>query len=126
MTHIKTTSIRVSHRTKSNLSYISDLEVKLLTANERLKNGLKYFGLSLSASFLFVFIPILHFVLVPGSLLIGCYLLYRQMNLKYFRLEKTISCPECKNELRLKPMPFNGPMNEICDHCRAQILIEDA
>jgi hypothetical protein len=116
--------VKVSHRAKSNLFYESNLEVKSLTTKERFLNGFKFLGLSILAGLCFVLIPVLHFVLVPLSLFFGIFMFYRQVSFRFFRLKKTIHCPECKKEIELKSAPFNWPILENCNNCRAQIIIQ--
>lgn len=118
------TPVIVSHRAKSDLTYFSDLEVKGLSQSERFKNAIRLFIISLIAAAGFALIPVLHFVLVPASLLIGVYLFYQFYKFKNSHLQKNILCPDCRIELSLKARAFNWPIQIECQKCRSQIKID--
>lgn len=124
MENFKDQPVRISHRSKANLHYQSLIKIRNLSVKERLKNGLKYFGLCLLASILFIFIPVLHFILVPAAILIGIITFYLQFRCREYCLENLIQCPDCQKQIPLKQKPIQWPIHEVCGECRAQILIE--
>lgn len=121
---IKNLPVQISHRSKYTARYNGALRVTDMSRNEKMKNGFKYLFLTFNVAALCAFIPVLHFVLVPGCLLIGMILFYQQISFNFLRLENSIPCPDCQTTLNLKKVPFNWPMKENCFSCRAQIKIE--
>lgn len=121
---IKNLPVEISHRSKFTARYKSEIKVTDLSRRDKIKNGAKYLFLTFMIAALGAFVPVLHFVLVPGALLIGLILFYQQINFNLLRLENSIPCPDCQTSLSLKKIPFNWPMKENCMSCRAQIKIE--
>src|SRR4051812_43899270 len=80
--------------------------------------GAVCFGLAVFS----VLVPILHFVLVPGFLLLGVL-----MFLSFYGQEEGYTggkgvCPECHKEFEIvagRKLPFN----DLCNHCRAHFEI---
>lgn len=116
--------VKVRHRTDANLFYETTSEVSKLTPQQRLKTGAKLFSFCLLAALIFVVIPILHFVLVPGALFIGVFLFFRSFGLTDYRKDFSFACPKCKKPISVKDGPFNWPISTECPDCRSEIVID--
>ncbi len=83
-----------------------------------LKQLLRLWGIAL----LCILIPVLHFVLVPGFLVLGLIFGYRALGYK-FRFEKTSClCPECKKEIFFKDLWIRENSRFNCELCGVQFI----
>jgi hypothetical protein len=85
------------------------------------KDLLKFWGLAL----LCIFIPVLHFFLVPSFLLLGIYMLFKGIKYK-FRVQTpgTEICPACQKPLDIKSMWLESSIRFSCQHCATQLVLE--
>ncbi len=83
------------------------------------KAGL-FFGLALAS----LFIPVLHFVLVPTFLVVAFYMGYKSMKTKWtLHLPEKRNCVSCSQPL--KPVYFlNDDRRVACDHCYCHYALE--
>lgn len=91
--------------------------------SERLKNAIKTFGLLFLFAFLSIFVPILHFFLVP-ALFISSFV---------FGIEKwqeTVrngggegECPKCHGVFRVQSSRWKERITNHCDHCHEDLEI---
>lgn len=93
---------------------------------KRLSRTLKVLGIAWLLAFLSVFIPGLHFVLVPGFFLGGIFAAI----IKYFRKREILSgaaqCPKCTNENILQKSQLNWPIAIKCSSCGENFYVQDA
>lgn len=94
--------------------------------NDRVKRGLKAFGVNFFLSIVSIFIPVLHFFLVPLFLFLAFYQGYakfkqtRSLNLN----EET--CPICEKNLDRGQGYFEDDMlRTSCASCRTKLVIRD-
>ena len=80
----------------------------------------------LSAALIAIPIPIVHFILVPGALLVGAVLaLIRLGQAEIFRTAKG-RCPFCGKEQSFSVMGrFKLPKKLYCSSCQRQLLLEE-
>ncbi len=94
------------------------LEVDELGAGRRLGRALKGFALWLAAAVVGVFIPIAHFVLVPGCLIGACVVLVRRLRTRALVVRARGRCPDCGVEQDLDVLgPWRGDVRPLA--CRA-------
>jgi hypothetical protein len=98
----------------------AELVVETLTPVERLKRA----GIALAGgavlALIAVPIPLVHFVLVPGALLIGIVLAALRLRQREIIRSAKGSCPYCgtPQRLGLAGRVFRLPREVFCDHCR--------
>ena len=92
----------------------------------RLMRSLKTAGICLSVACVCVCIPGAHFVLVPLTLLISPFIIYRTHSQKTKILRAEIACPKCQKELAVLSSQEKFPLFENCGSCPREIRIEAA
>lgn len=98
-----------------------EIETETFQKSERIQRAAKIFFAFIAASVFSVFVPILHFILVPG-LFIAAFVMGFLKHSEYANvcLEK-FPCPECKNsfqETRIALRKTSKPIKTYCYHCR--------
>lgn len=125
MNHFKPTPVRVQHRIEADKFYDSSIEVERLAPPARLLAAFVALGICWFAAILFVFIPVLHFVLVPLALIGGIVVFITRFNLHLRRRSIELKCPACQAPLPIKAGSFNFPMKESCGSCRSSLIITE-
>jgi hypothetical protein len=116
--------LQVSVRNNLDKSKDLDLPVEQLSFLERAKLAAKILALCWGAAFLCIFIPVLHFVLVPLAILIGIFMAYRQLNFHFQMKSAEILCPNCEAKFESDKNSFNWPKIENCRKCESSLLID--
>ncbi|MBX7231075.1 MAG: hypothetical protein K1X29_03215 [Bdellovibrionales bacterium] len=99
------------------------IPTEILTYPNRLKRSIKAIFIFVTAASFSIFIPVLHFVLVPTLLFLAFFLSYSKFQEKYkIDLEK-VHCPSCQAKLLEKDVfvKSNRPTKLYCFSCRKQI-----
>ena len=91
---------------------------------ERTLRALKGLGLAWGAAAVAVFIPLLHFVLVPVLLIAGPILAVTLVGQKEIILGGNGICPDCKLAFHIARMAATWPASDICNHCHSRLKIE--
>lgn len=90
---------------------------------DRLKESLKkmfiFWGLSIAS----VFIPVLHFFLVPLFLLMGIGFFFFQMKQTHVMENLKFNCPSCGQENKIIKMYFKDSHRFRCQSCSTQIIL---
>lgn len=110
----------------NNSDKFVDLKSQLVPATKKMKiqNGLKKFGLFFGLALASVFIPVLHFVLVPAFLIISAVSFFYGYRVEFQVSEPSaFNCFECSKELVL-PLLIGSNRRLNCTHCTAQYRIE--
>jgi hypothetical protein len=101
-------------------------QATLIPYNDRVKRGLKAFGLNFFAAIISVFVPVLHFFLVPLFLILAFYqgfAKYKQTRSLNLNLE---SCPICTRNLDSGLGYLDGDMlRTICSSCGTKLVISE-
>jgi hypothetical protein len=95
-----------------------------LSVPKRLTTALKSLLICLAIAVLCVFIPVLHFVLVPLAVLVGLVIFYLQMTPAVCLVNGTITCPNCEKQFAVGTGPFRWPKHEVCPHCKTEMNLE--
>lgn len=82
-----------------------------------LLNAFKKLGICWLAAIFSIFIPVLHFVLVPAFFILGIYLFRRSFKAKARIIRGEISCPKCRQAIAVSPGSLMWPITEICQGC---------
>ena len=117
------TSVRVSARNNLDVHSKSDLEILPLSLVGRLAVASKVLLITWGITILFLFIPVLHFVLVPAGILFGLFRFYRAFGFQVVLLNGSINCPKCQHAYPAKNEAFNWPKIEVCPNCQTDLTI---
>lgn len=93
------------------------LTIRHLSKTDRTFRALKFFGIFLALAFVSVFIPVLHFVLVPAfslSAVGSAVMLFLQAEEV---AEAKGTCPYCGKETALKRAMIAKEFRDSCEHC---------
>lgn len=103
--------------TSENVRTVGFIERRDLSISERATRGLKTGGLLWLAAVFSVFVPILHFVLVPGFLLAGLIFGYASWHTRAELSHGEFVCPNCKRTNTLPRMGESFPYVTRCEGC---------
>ena len=101
-------------------------ELRPLSQRERLIAGLKVMGMCWGIAILTVFVPVLHFVLVPGFLIGGIVGFFIRFRLTELMESTQAKCPECGQTFEIKNFSFNWPLRKNCPKCEMVLLFDRA
>lgn len=95
------------------------------TASERFKRAGKISSLLFLGAFASLFVPILHFILVP-VLLICCVVFGVLTWIERAEIRRgEFTCPQCKKLNTLSRQSESFPMNLRCSHCYFSLKVSD-
>lgn len=100
------------------------IQVQSWDKKERILRALKFGGLCWAAALVAVFIPLLHFILVPGFLLGGPILAYLIAGQESRVLGGEGTCPFCLAPLIIAPAALRFPLSDICNKCHNSLNIQ--
>lgn len=105
----------------------AQVELVSLTPADRLKRAATIFGFGLLAALIFLPIPLVHFILVPGAIVLGfVFALVRLRQREVFRTAKG-SCPFCGSRQSFTIMGrFRLPKRLNCSSCQRPLLLEES
>jgi hypothetical protein len=104
------------------------LVVERLTPRQRLARAGAVFGLGIAAAAVALPIPIVHFVLVPGSLLAGMILAALRVTQREIVQSAEGSCPFCgtRQRLGLAGRKYRLPRRVHCSSCGRELDLDPA
>jgi hypothetical protein len=103
--------------TRGNISRIN------WDAADRSKNAVKTVGIGLGATFACVFVPILHFVLVP-ALFIATFVVAIDKSREHQRNAGGVGeCPKCHKEFVIEKSAWKERLTDTCGNCHDDIEI---
>jgi hypothetical protein len=120
----QSTAVVIQSRADLDKSTECHVQIEELTSGGRAVRAAKAMGICWAIAVFCILIPVLHFVLVPGFLLIGILMFIQQWGQKFYFVEGTIRCPSCQTELKPRAGAFDWPKREICNNCRADLTIQ--
>ena len=91
---------------------------------ERFQRGLKGLGAAWLAAVLAIFIPGLHFILVPSLLLVGPIVFFLKKRTASLVMGGSGICPECGESFTIVKTKDDWPFLDICEKCRKHVRIE--
>lgn len=96
-----------------------------LAQKEKIVLAIKRLGIFWGIAILFIPIPAVHFVMVPGFIIIGVVALIRTLSLKSLRASPArLTCPNCHASLTMQPRFYRSPFKELCPTCRHSFQVE--
>jgi hypothetical protein len=104
---------------------LAEVEFYELSPADRFKRAAMIFGAALVAALVFLPVPLVHLVIVPGALLLGIVLaLVRLRQREIFRSVQG-RCPFCGTEQRFTALgKFRIPKTLNCSSCQRQLILE--
>lgn len=105
---------------------ISEGTVRLqhFTQQERFGRSLKILAMCWGAAIVSIFLPIVHFFLVPALFLAGLivpgFVYYKESLI----LGGEGSCPKCKHPLHIEKGSNQWPLTDLCTDCRSAVTIQ--
>lgn len=114
---------------KSSLEKPSTLgRVELMTwsKSDRSRRALKFLGTCWGIGLFSVILPLIHFVLVPGMLILGLVGFVRISAQENLILGGEGVCPECAKPFRIAKATYRFPMDELCEHCKSSVSLSRA
>ncbi|HTG50104.1 MAG TPA: hypothetical protein VL915_06380 [Gemmatimonadales bacterium] len=102
------------------------LVIERLTPGRRLGRAAAVFGLGLAAAAIALPIPIVHFVLVPGSFLAGLILAGVRLSQREIVLSAEGACPFCgtRQRLGLAGRKYRLPRRVHCSSCGQELDLD--
>jgi DNA-directed RNA polymerase subunit RPC12/RpoP len=99
-------------------------QIKILGSAERIKRSFGRSVLVLIAGVFCVFIPGLHFILVPGCV-IGSFVLFWKtyQQIYQLQLDEKLECPQCHQSVQV-PSFLKGDLRFKCPHCAASCFVK--
>jgi hypothetical protein len=91
---------------------------------ERSKNALKLFGIGIGATFISVFIPILHFILVPSFLMATFYLSLARLREEKRNAGGSGECPKCHKNFEIQKSKWDSRFVDVCGSCHDDLEIQ--
>ncbi|MGD8569712.1 MAG: hypothetical protein PVJ39_16625 [Gammaproteobacteria bacterium] len=111
-------------RNDGEIANEATLNITLFDQGDRVKRALKFLGLSWLAAGVALFIPIAHFVLVPGFVLLGIYLAVSASRTSQAMDNAKGECPNCNNAIEIKMESSDTlPKWTYCPSCNESIQI---
>lgn len=96
---------------------------KTLGSPERAWRALIVLGTCWLLAAVTVFIPLAHFVLVPGFLIAGPIVAYKRYGAQSVVMGGLATCPRCNASVRVKYATEDWPLSASCDACRAIVEV---
>lgn len=100
-----------------------DTRISPIAAGMRVKNTVTTFAKTGGFTFVSVFIPILHFVLVPVGLFLTAAMTYRTFRRNYFVKDLEVHCPSCDVKAKQNVSGFELPLKTICLSCGHMVYL---
>jgi len=109
-----------------NKTSTGKVRVQNFSQKQRALRALKIFGLCWGAGLAAVFLPLVHFVLVPALILAGLVV----PGFIYFKESLILggegTCPKCQAPLKIEKSANEWPLSDQCTQCRSAIRIVKA
>ncbi|MCB9071978.1 MAG: hypothetical protein H6623_00015 [Bdellovibrionaceae bacterium] len=102
-----------------------ELRLNEVDTGLRLKNTLTTFGKVGGITLLCIFIPVLHFILVPVGLILTIYLTYSAYKKNYDLKNIEIHCPSCDKKSTQSVSGTELPIRTICPYCGQMVYLSN-
>lgn len=105
---------------------LGKVRVKKFSERERWQRALKALGICWGAAIFSVFLPIAHFILVPGFLIAGIVLPFHFYSAKSIVSGGEGNCPKCEAPFIIQKSSDTWPLSDTCGECYLSVKIEKA
>ncbi len=109
--------------TRGNEAF-GEIEIVRWDRRARTKRTLRYLGICWGLAVCTVFLPLVHFVLVPGFLLAGPFLAAYAYGQEGAILGGSGTCPGCKAALPIASGGIRPAFRDLCSSCHNEVSIE--
>ena len=117
-------AVNVESRSNRDLpSTIGEISKASFGQIERSKNALKIFLIGMAATFVSIFIPILHFILVPSFLLATFYLSLGRLKEESRNHGGAGECPKCHKSFEIQRSGWAERFVDVCGSCHEDLEI---
>jgi hypothetical protein len=89
----------------------------------RTKRALKTLGIFWGLAIAAVFLPLVHFVLVPLLVLTGPFVAAFVYTRETMIISGTGTCPNCQKPFAITKNPLKWPLNDVCGECHNSVEI---
>lgn len=100
-----------------------EFEVASLSTGERAKRSVKRLAIFWGIALLFLPVPAVHFVAVPGFLLVGIFMAVKTWFATRIVRGGQGVCPVCKEQLKFGTLEYKEPLKLVCPHCRNHLRV---
>lgn len=102
-----------------------DTQITAIEPSLRLKQTGITFLKTAGFTLLSVFIPVLHFILVPLGLLLTVFLTYSTFKKNYVAKNLEVHCPSCDKKSAQNLFSKELPLRTYCPHCRQLVYLDN-
>lgn len=102
-----------------------DVYIQAWDPRDRLLRALKLGAGCFGFAVVSVFIPLLHFILVPAFLIATPIVAYRAYQMQAVALGGASRCPKCSAPLVIVRQKLEWPLKDVCARCYENVKIED-
>jgi len=100
------------------------VDIQEFSEKMRFKRGIMVLALGLPLTAASVFVPVLHFFLVPLGLIITISISRARFKTEAVILSGSGACPACNATFRIMKRRSVFPFNDICEKCSRNVVIE--
>jgi hypothetical protein len=115
--------MQVFAKAHSNHEETGQVEVANLSTPERITIVATRSGIFLTLAAVSIFIPVLHFILVPGFIVAAVAAGLSSSRYSQKLTGGSVPCPHCKQLVTLKEMPLKWPLASICQNCASTVRL---
>jgi hypothetical protein len=119
----KSISVKIRNPRNEN-SADGNIQVQFWDKKERNIRALKFWGICWGLALVSIFIPMLHFVLVPGFILAGPIVWFFVLGQESAVLGGEGTCPHCQAAFKIAKSAYKFPMSDVCNACHENVKIE--
>ena len=116
--------VRITDGRKGNVTE-GHINVQFWNKREALVRAFKFGGMCWAFAVAAVFVPILHFVLVPGLLLAGPLVAFFMSRQRSVVLGGEGICPDCTAALPIARSSYKFPLTDLCTSCQCAVKITE-
>ncbi len=117
-------NIKVLINAEASEDLTGELVIESFDHSQLMQRSFKKLGICWGIALACVFIPILHFVLVPGFIITGIILFFANFSKKTVLQASKLTCPKCHDLFELSERKIVWPTSDICEHCSSHINIK--
>jgi hypothetical protein len=116
--------IPITIQARSGQNIATTLQLKRWSPAQRRARALRILGIGFLLTFVFVFLPIAHFILVPLGLVLTPIIAFKVSKLETVYPNQSLICPKCSQPVQFAfSFSLTLPLDTQCDACREVLKI---
>src|ERR1035437_9316158 len=123
MAEMKQVPVTITTDSEPPSSTKGSVEIIFWSSAECTRRGVKFMLLAWALAFVSIFLPLLHFFLVPGFFLGGIGALFYFANVESEIKGGSGECPKCKAPFIIERSRNRWPVSDLCTKCMTQVRI---